>query len=306
MPRTTTQFEALDPALIDRLSGLNLVARTVVEGFMAGHHRSPHKGSASEFAEHREYVHGDEMRHVDWKIFAKSDRLVVKEYIEETNFDLHLLVDASESMGFSSQGWSKFDYARWCAASLAYLVLSQRDSAGLVVFDDEARSKVPPGNGPVQQRDIIRVLEESEPKGGTELADVLGWIGTRLRRRGIVAVFSDFLEDPKRTAEGLRRLTHAGHEPILFQILDPMELTFDYTGLLRLDGMEGAGRTKIDAKSIRQAYLDELARHNERLEREARTLSCDFVQMSTSTGLDVALSTYLARRTARTRGGGRS
>ncbi len=298
-------IRALDPALIDSLSGLALVARTVVEGYRAGQHRSPHRGSASEFAEHRQYVHGDEMRHVDWKIYAKSDRLVVKEYIEETNFDCHLLVDASESMSFGSGRWSKFDYARWCAASIAYLVLSQRDSSGLVVFDESARSKVPPGNGPAQQADIIRVLEEAEPKGRTSVGDVLAWIGTRLRRRGIVAVFSDFLDDLDKVVAGLRRLTHAGHEPILFQILDPQELSFEYAGLLRLDGLEGGARVKIDAKAIRQAYLEEIERHNAELDRHARALSVDYVQISTSMGLDVALSTYLARRSARARGGAR-
>ncbi len=306
MAEAGPKFGALDPALIDRLSGLSLVARTVVEGYMSGQHRSPHRGSASEFAQHRQYVHGDEMRHVDWKIFAKSDRLVVKEFIEETNFDCHLLVDASESMGFASGRWSKFDYARWCAASLAYLVLSQRDSSGLVVFDEEARNKVPPGSGPAQQADIIRVLEESEPSGETRVGDVLSWVGTRLRRRGIVIVFSDFLDDLDRVVGGLRRLRHAGHEAILFQILDPQELAFDYAGLLRLDGLEGGGRVKIDAKAIRQAYLEEVERHNAALHRHARSLSLDFVQISTSTALDVVLSTYLARRTARARGGARA
>lgn len=293
---------AFDPALIDSLAGLSLVARTVVEGYMAGQHRSPHRGSSVEFAQHREYVPGDELRHLDWKIFAKSDRLVVKEFVEETNFDCHLLVDGSESMAFRSGRWSKFDYARWCAASLAHLVLSQRDSAGLIVFGEETR-KVPPGNGPVQRNDIVRMLENTEPKGTARLSKTLEWVGTRLQRRGIVVVFSDFMDEMDTIIEGVRRLSQWGHETILFQILDPQELDFDYTGLMRLDGLEGLGRVKVDCKAIRQAYLEELRKHNEELHRHARKLSVDFVQVSTATGLDVTLSTYLARRSARMRGG---
>lgn len=292
----------LDPAILDGLSGLSLVARTVVEGFMAGHHRSPHRGSSVEFAEHRAYVPGDDLRHIDWTIFAKSDRLVVKEFVEETNFDCHLLVDASASMAYRSLGWSKFDYARWCAASLAYLVLSQRDASGLVLFDEEVRDKVPPGNGAAQQAGIVRLLENATTSGSTRVGDVLQWIGTRLRRRGIVAIFSDFFDEPERVVDGMRRLHHAGHEPILFQILDPQELEFDFTGHLRLDALEGQGRLKVDPKAIRAAYKEELEKHTEELRHHARALSIDFVRLSTATGLEVALSTYLSRRMARFRG----
>ena len=208
---------ALDPAVLDRLSGLSLVARTVVEGYMAGHHRSAQRGSSVEFAQHRAYVPGDELRHVDWQIFARSDRLVVKEFVEETNFSCHLLVDASESMSFGTLAWNKLDYARWCAAALGYLVIRQRDAAGLVLFDEEVRDKVPPNNGAHQQAEIVKVLEAAEPAGATRVGDVLSWIGGRLRRRGIVVIFSDFFDDLNRIVEGMRRLKHGGHEPILFQ-----------------------------------------------------------------------------------------
>lgn len=295
------QGSSLDPAVIDRLSGLALVARTVVEGFMAGQHRAPHLGSSIEFAQHRQYVPGDETRRVDWKIFARADRLVVKEFVEETNFGCHLLVDASASMGFRSLGWSKLDYARWCAAALAHLVIGQRDAAGLVIFDEGMRNKVPPRNGAAQLAEILSVLEAVGPKGVTGVGEVLTWIHTRLRRRGIVAVFSDFFDDLDRLATGLSRLRHSGHEPILFQVLDPEEVDFDYERLLRLDGLEGAGRIKVDPKSLRAAYKEEMQKHQEALSRHARALSIDFVTLVTSTPLDVALSTYLARRTARAR-----
>jgi uncharacterized protein (DUF58 family) len=292
---------ALDPAVLDRLEGLALVARTVVEGFMAGHHRSPQRGSSVEFAQHRQYVPGDELRRLDWKIFARSDRLVVKEFVAETNLSCHLLVDASESMAFGSLGWSKLDYARWCAAALAHQVLRPRDAAGLVLFDQSVRDKVPPQSGAQQEAELLARLEQAEPRGATGVGEVLGWIATRLRRRGIVAVFSDFFDDQERLVEGVRRLTYGGHEPILFQVLDPQELEFDYEGLLRLDGLEGLGRIKVDAKAVRAAYREEIRAHREGLARAARALSCDFVPLTTSTALDVALSTYLAHRAARAR-----
>lgn len=296
-----TSSTAVDPAILDRLSGLSLVARTVVEGFMAGQHTSPYRGSSVEFAQHRQYVPGDELRSVDWKIFARSNRLVVKEFVEETNFSCHLLVDASESMSYSSLSWSKLDYARWCAAALAHLVIRQRDAAGLVIFDEDVRDKVPPKNGAHQLGGIFDALELAEPRGATGVGEVLQWIGGRLRSRGIVAILSDFFDDIEKLVTGMRLLAHAGHEPILFQVLDPQELEFDFERLLRLDGMEGLGRLKVDPKAIRAAYREELRKHQDELKRQARALSIDFVPLSTAAPLDVALSTYLARRSARAR-----
>jgi len=295
--------QGLDPAVLDGLASLDQVARTVVEGFRSGQHRSPHRGASVEFDQHREYVAGDELRHLDWKIFARSDRLVVKEYIEESNLICHLLVDGSESMAFGSLEWNKFDYARWAAAALGHLVLRQRDSAGLVVFDEGERIKVPPGSGANQRVSILQVLEEAEPQGPTNVGEVLGWLGSRLSRRGIVAIFSDFFDDPDTIAEGLRRLVHAGHEPILFQVLDPQELEFNYDRFLRLDGFEDAGRLKIDPKALREAYKEEIRAHQHELEGHARALSLDFVPLTTRTGLEVSLSAYLALRKARARGG---
>jgi uncharacterized protein (DUF58 family) len=294
---------SLDPAVLDRLAGLSLVARTVVEGFMAGHHRSPLRGSSAEFAQHREYVAGDELRHVDWKVFARSDRLVVKEYFEETTLDCHILLDKSESMAYRSLSWSKFDYARWCAAALAHLVLAQRDTVGLVLFDDEMRQKVPPGGGETQKRGVLATLEAAEPGGKTGIGKVLNWIGGRLRRRGLVVVFSDFFDEPELVVDGLRRLVHGGHEPILFQVLDPLELSFAIDHLVRFDGLEESGVHKLDPKAIRAAYLDELARHNEVLMKQARGLSIDFVQLDTQKSLEAVLSTYLSTRMARARTG---
>jgi uncharacterized protein (DUF58 family) len=293
----------LDPAVLDRLSHLSLVARTVVEGLQAGQHRSPHRGSSVEFQQHREYVPGDELKRIDWKVFAKSERLVVKEFVEETNLALHLLVDASESMAYSSLGWTKFDYARWCAAAMAHLTLAKRDTVGLVVFDKEHRSKVPPGNGAPQRAAIIDTLEAAAPGGPTRIGAVLTWLATRLSRRGIVAIFSDFFDEPAGVLEGVRRLSFAGHEPILFQILDPQELEFDFDRLTRFVGLEESGIHKIDPKAIREAYLKEIGAHNQTLARQARALSVDCLRITTDQSLDAVLSAYLAKRKARSRGG---
>lgn len=296
---------SLDPAVLDRLSSLSLVARTVVEGFMSGQHRSPHRGSSVEFQQHREYVPGDELKRIDWKVFAKSERLVVKEFVEETNLALHILLDASESMAYGSLDWSKFDYARWCSAAMAHLTLAQRDTVGLIVFDEDGRTKVPPGNGAHQRVAIIEQLEGADPTGPTRIGQVLNWLATRLSRRGIVAVFSDFFDDIPTVLEGLRRLSFAGHEPILFQILDPQELDFEFQKLTRFVGLESLGAQKLDPKAIREAYMKEIERHNQELARHAQALSIDCLTVRTSQGVDAVLSTYLAHRTARARGGSR-
>jgi uncharacterized protein (DUF58 family) len=294
----------IDPKILDRLSGLELVARRVVEGFMAGTHASPQRGSSVEFAQHRPYSPGDELKRVDWKVFARSDRLVMKEYVEETNLSLNLLVDASESMGFSTLKWSKFDYSRWCAAALAHLVLSQRDTAGLVVFDEAFRAKVPPGNGMPQEVAILKTLEQASPRGPTNVGRVIQLLAPRLRHRGITAIFSDFFDEPAAIVEGVRRLVHGGHEPILFQVLDPAELTFRIEGLVKLQGLEGAGDLKIDPRAIREAYLEEIQKHNKELARQARALSVDYVQVTTDAPLDAVLSAYLSKRASRVRSGG--
>ncbi len=300
---------SLDPKVLDQLSKLSFVARQIVEGFQAGQHTSPLRGSSVEFAQHREYVPGDDPRFLDDKIFAKSDRLVVKEFVEETNFACHLLVDCSASMGFGTAGKTstgaprtKLLYATWCAAALGYLVLRQRDTAGLVLFDEAPRAKVPPGNGAPQAASILQLLEAAEPKGETKVGDCLDWIVGRLRQRGIVCLFSDFFDEPDRIVEGVRRLRVAGHEPILFQVLDPREIDFEFSGHLRLDALEGGDRVKVDAKAIQTAYREELERHQEELRSKCRSIGVDLVELTTEVSPDVALSAYLSTRMARSRG----
>jgi uncharacterized protein (DUF58 family) len=227
---------------------------------------------------------------------------VVKEMFEETTLACHLLVDASESMGFGSLGWTKLDYARWCAAALAHLVISARDTAGLVIFDQAERKKVRPASGEPQKHAIWNALEEARASGPTGVGSVLTWLGGRLRRRGIVTVFSDFFDDLGAVAEGLRRLVHAGHEPILFQVLDPLEVTLSIGHLVRFDGLEASGVLKVDPKAIRAAYLEEVAKHNRELAKHASSMGIDYVPLVTGTSVEAALTTYLAHRQARAGG----
>lgn len=296
----------VDPAVLDRLSNLELVARRVVEGLMAGQHRSPLHGSSSEFAQHRQYAPGDELRRLDWKVFARSNRLVVKQYVEETSLSLNLLVDGSESMGYGSLEWTKLDYARWCAAALTHLVLGQRDTVGLVVFDEDWRAKVPPGNGGPQKVSIFQTLEAMTAEGPTAVGKALERLAPRLRQRGLTAVFSDFFEDVDQVIEGVKHLLSGGHEPILFQVLDPAELDFTFDHLVRFDGMEATGQRKLDPRELREAYQEEIKTHNQRLARAAAGLNVDLVSIRTDEPLDAVLAAYLDQRSARARGGGRS
>ena len=300
-----TQKQGLDPRVLDRLASLSLVARSVVEGVMAGVHRSPHIGSSAEFAQHREYVPGDEPRRVDWKVFGKSDRLVVKQFLEEENLVCHLFVDGSESMAYGSQDWNKFDYARWCAAALAHLVLQARDTAGLIVFDKDWRAKVRPGNGALQLKDILTTLEQADPGGPTDIGSVLEWVAPKLKKKGIIVILSDFFDEPERIISGLRRLVHAGHEPVLLQIVDPREIDFEFDSQLKLEGLEQSGMQKVDPRAIRGAYREEFEAHTRALSKAAASLGLDYVRLSTGEPIDAGLMAYLADRMARVRSGRR-
>jgi uncharacterized protein (DUF58 family) len=209
-------------------------------------------------------------------------------------------------MAYGSGDWTKFDYARWTAAALAHLVLSARDTAGLVVFDETMRSKVRPGSGALQQKNILETLEKAEPTGPTHIGSVLEWVAPKLKRRGIVCILSDFFDEPERIVNGLRRLVHAGHEPILMQVIDRKELDFEFDTQLRLEGLENSGVQRVDPRAIAEAYREEVQKHNRELARAASALALDFVQLPTDAPLEGALSTYLAHRMARVRGGRRS
>jgi len=295
----------LDPEVLKSISGLELKARLIVEGFVSGMHRSPFHGFSVEFAEHREYVPGDDIRFVDWKVYGKSDRYYIKQYEEETNLRAWILLDCSESMSFQSGAMSKIDYARHAAAALAYLVSQQSDAVGLCLFDDELRDVIPPASSTGHVRMLIKTLAEAETRGRTDIKDAINHAAERLGRRGVVVIISDLLDSSDAVLSAIRRLRHHHHEVILFHLLDHEERTFPFERMIRFEGMEGLPTVSADPAALRLQYLKELDDFTRKIKHGCLGAGADFVSLDTSMPLDVTLSSYLASRAQRSSGGGR-
>ncbi len=293
----------LDPKVLDRVEGLELKARLVVEGYVSGLHRSPFRGFSVEFAEHREYVPGDDTRFLDWKVFGKTDRLYIKRYEDETNLEAHLVVDVSESMTYRGDDvtWSKLDYARWAAGALAYLITQQQDAVGLALFDDQVRKTLPTGSNPLHLKNVFATLDAAKPTGSTGVGRALREVGDALRRRGLVLLFSDLLDDPLAVARGLKMIRHRGHEMILFHVLDHDETTFPFERLTRFEGLEGLPTVVADPAALRAAYLQEVEGFRRSMRRACHANRIDYVPMDTSDSLGVVLQAYLSKRAARRR-----
>jgi uncharacterized protein (DUF58 family) len=294
----------LDPEVLARISGLELKAKLIVEGFVSGLHRSPFRGFSVEFAEHREYVPGDDLRFLDWKVYGRTDRLYIKRYEEETNLEATILLDASESMSYrdaSGRSPSKFDTARWAAAALAYLIVQQQDSVGLVLFDERVRATLPATTGLGHLQHLVSVLERAAPASGTGIGRALSEAAEAVRRRGLLVVFSDLLDDAKEVARGLAHARRRGHEVIVFHLLAGDEVAFPFDRTTRFEGMESLPPIVTDPASLRQAYLDEVASFKASLRRTCLANRIDLVETTTSDSLGVVLATYLARRASRWR-----
>jgi uncharacterized protein (DUF58 family) len=294
MPDDSRKY--LDPEVLKSIAGLELKARLIVEGFVSGMHRSPFKGFSVEFAEHREYVPGDDLRFVDWKVYGKSDRYYIKQYEEETNLRCWILLDCSESMEYQSGAMSKIDYARHAAAALAYLVSQQSDAVGLCLFDDKVRAVLPPASSAGHLRMLLQHLAEAETRGKTNLRESINLAAERLGRRGIVAIFSDLLDEPEAILESIQRLRHSNHEVILFHVLDHDERTFPFERTTRFEGLESFPSAVADPAALRLQYLKELEEFTRKLKHGCLGTGADFVALDTSKPLDVALSSYLASR----------
>ncbi|MFO0974087.1 MAG: DUF58 domain-containing protein [Phycisphaerae bacterium] len=291
----------LQPDVLARLGGLEVRARAVVEGFVSGMHRSPYHGSAVEFAEHRAYVPGDDLRHLDWRVMARTDRLLIKEYEEETNLRTHLLVDGSASMRYpespASGRWSKFEYAATLAASLAFLLTHQQDSVGLLLFDDQVRSELPPLSSPAHLRAIVDALERARLERPDAPDQLDRQLAPQLRRRALVVLISDLLFPPAALARVLDRLRFDRHETLVMHVLDADERTFPFSDLTRFEGLERLEpRVTVDAPSLRSAYLAALEDHLRAVRTCCRARRADLVELTTSEPLDVALRRYLAAR----------
>lgn len=287
-----------DPVMLSKLSTLTLRARSVVEGLMSGLHTSPYKGFSVEFSEHRQYVPGDEIRHIDWKAYGKFDRYYIKEYEEETNLRCYLLVDASASMDYRSNGVSKFDYACYLAAALAYVMLNQQDLVGLVTFGAGIRRQLPPRSSPGHLRAVIDSLEHTEPTGDTALGRILHRVASQLKRRGLVILLSDLLDEPAEVMEGLRHLRYQKHEVLVFHVLDHDEVTFPFTQLTQFEDLEDEARVVTDPRAIAADYQEQVQQFIKDYEAMCRRQAIGYLFFDTRTPLDRGLLKYLAWRNA--------
>ncbi len=289
-----------DPSELRKYGGLTLLARNVVEGFLSGVHRSPFKGFSVEFAEHRQYTPGDEIRHIDWRAFGKTDRYYVKEFEEETNLRVYLLVDASGSMAYKGKGkqLSKFHYAQHVAASLAFLMLHQQDAVGLMVHDTKVRSLIAPKANPKHLLNVLRALEETKPGGETAMAPIWHELASHyLKRRGMVIILSDFFDDVDALAKALRHLKHRNHEVILFHVLSPDEIDFPFGRLTQFRNLEQREDLQmVDARRLRADYLRNFQNFCEQLRVRAGNMQIDYHLLRTDQPVDRALGIYLSRR----------
>jgi uncharacterized protein (DUF58 family) len=293
--------QLLDPQTLARLKGLELRARHVVEGYVSGVHRSPYHGFSIEFAEHREYAPGDDLRHVDWKVFGRTDKFYLKQYDDETNLIVYLVVDASESMTYRGpdSALSKLEYAQITAASLAWLVLQQQDSVGLTTFDNEIRASVTASGNPSHLRQVLHTLETVDPRRKTATGPIFHDLAERLKRRGVVVVLSDLFDDVPSMLAGLKHFHHRRHDVIVFQVLDPAELEFPFRRPTLFKGLEQMPQVLTDPRSLRRAYLEEFNGFRREVQRGCRSYQLDYQLLRTDEPLDVALTSFLAPRMAR-------
>jgi uncharacterized protein (DUF58 family) len=286
-----------DPKVLAGIANLSLRARWVVEGLMSGVHRSRSKGFSVEFEEHREYSPGDEIRRIDWKALGKFDRYFIKEYEDETNLRAYLVLDTSASMDYASDGVSKFDYGCTLAASLAYLILRQQDAAGLVTFSDRIESFIPPKAKRDYLMEILRALENRHPGGETNVGKILEEIAGQIKRRGLVVLVSDLLDDPDAVLKGLRLFRFKGNDVIVFHLLDPAEIELPFDGNILFEDLEDIDLKVIaDPRAIRKTYRDVVEEFTRQLRDQCQEQSIDYQLISTATPLNQALTSYLSWR----------
>ncbi len=286
----------LHPEAIKRIARLDLRARHIVEGFLSGMHRSPYFGQSVEFLQHREYVAGDDLRHVDWKVWAKQDRLYVKQYEEDTNLRCTMLVDVSNSMSYGRGALNKYEYACSIAGSLAYLLLKQQDAVGCLAFDETVRTRVPTRSKRNHIHSIIESLNVTEPKDKTEMYSTLRAAAENLPRRGMIVLVSDLLVDVEGTIKGLKLLRQRGHDVLVFHVMDDDELDFPFAGPTRFEGLETLDHLNCNPRALREGYLEALNAFLEEIRRRCVRNTIDYALIRTSQPLDAALATYLSNR----------
>ncbi|HUG66220.1 MAG TPA: DUF58 domain-containing protein [Pirellulaceae bacterium] len=290
--------KSLDPRTLAKLQGLRLRARRIVEGFVAGLHRSPYRGFSVEFAEHREYVPGDDIRHLDWKVFGRTDKFYLKQYEDETNLICYLVLDVSESMSYRGPDspFSKLEYAQCIAAALAWLVLQNQDAVGLITFDRQIRDYVPPSNSPSRLNELLAVMEQAPSANKTSLGNTFQQLAQKLTKRGVVLVISDLFDEAKSVLNGLRHLRHRQHDLAVLQILDPAELSLPFDRPTLFRGLEGMPELTTQPRAIRAAYQAELDSFLKQIKRGCLDNEIDYRLISTDRPFDVALSAFLSSR----------
>lgn len=286
----------LDPDVIARAQALGVKARTLVEGLRVGDHKSPYRGFSVEFVQHREYVPGDDIRHIDWKSYGRSERYTIKQYEQETNFTAHLIVDASRSMHYGNGETNKLEYAKTLTAALTYLIIHQRDSVALNVFDADWRARLPASGQMGHVQTILETLESVKPRDKNAMGPLLHDIANHVRRRGLIFLISDCFDDVESILGGLQHMRFGGNEVILFHILHPDEIDFPFNGMVKFDAMEEKMHLLTRPQLIRPNYLRALKKYLEELQTGCERNRCDYVQMNTGKPLAETLTEYLARR----------
>lgn len=293
----------LDPVALARISSLELRARMVVEGYFTGMHHSPHHGVSIEFAAHRAYVQGDDLRYIDWKVFGRTDKHYIKEYEQESNLNLMLVVDASESMNyrFRPDGMTKYEYATTMAGSIGYLALQQQDSVGLALFAEKMTQFIRPSNSSQQWKTILKELSQRTGSAKTSIDRMFNELAERLTQRTLIILISDLLVDQEQVIKGLKKLRYHRHEPMVWHLLDDAELNFPFDGPMKFVGMEDAGTLLIDARAMRPRYLTEMQRFQDDLRTACGKARVDYTVFNTSHSLGVTLASFLGTRAARLR-----
>ncbi len=287
----------LDPKTLDKVKRLDLRARLVVEGFLTGQHQSPYNGFAVEFASHREYSPGDEIKHIDWKVWSRTDRLYIKEYEEETNLKCTIILDCSKSMRYGEEGgWSKFDYGATLAASLAYMLQQQADAVGLVTFSNKIEKNLAPSGHPSHLKLMLHELQQTEPERKSDVDDVFRELPNQTRKRGLVVLISDFFLDRELLAEAVQQFRLRQHEVIVFHVMHEHELDFPFQDNTLFRGLEVDRQLFTEPRALRQSYLESVERFLEEVRKVCATAGIDYVQLNTKNPLDGALATYLSFR----------
>ena len=298
MALTIEQY--LRPDVIQQVQRLDLKARYIIEGLLAGLHSSPFHGFSVEFSEHRKYVPGDDIRLIDWSVYAKTDRYYIKKFRAETNLEAYILMDCSGSMGFATGGrMTKMDYGICLAAALGYLMVNQQDSVGLAVFDDKLRHFLPPKTKRSHLMNMLSILAQTIPSGQTNLAAAIHDMADRVRKRGLMILISDLICDQAEVINALHHMKYRGHDLIIFQVLDHSELAFEFDGQVRFECPETKDHIDTDPQAIRAAYQDEIQAFIEEYRQECQSIRADFVTVDNSMTFDKALVEFLAQRRAR-------